>query len=57
MNKDLAFAARVRHAEPVMGTVVSFDVPVTARHGGSFGSVRTRGSCGPMPGRAGTGTS
>jgi thiamine biosynthesis lipoprotein len=31
-----AFAARVRHAEPVMGTVVSFDVPVTARHDGSL---------------------
>ncbi|WP_246116070.1 FAD:protein FMN transferase [Trebonia kvetii] len=28
--------ARVRHAEPVMGTVVSFDVPVTARHDGSL---------------------
>jgi thiamine biosynthesis lipoprotein len=31
-----AFAARVRHAEPVMGTVVSFDVPVAARHDGSL---------------------
>jgi FAD:protein FMN transferase len=31
-----ALAARVRHAEPVMGTVVSFDVPVTARHDGSL---------------------
>ena len=30
------FSARVRHAEPVMGTVVSFDVPVTARHDGSL---------------------
>jgi FAD:protein FMN transferase len=36
LNKDLAFAARVRHAEPVMGTVVSFDVPVAARHDGSL---------------------
>jgi len=26
----------VRHAEPVMGTVVSFDVPVAARHDGSL---------------------
>jgi thiamine biosynthesis lipoprotein len=33
---NAAFAARVRHAEPVMGTVVSFDVPVTARHDGSL---------------------
>jgi thiamine biosynthesis lipoprotein len=33
---DTAFAARVRHAEPVMGTVVSFDVPVAARHDGSL---------------------
>jgi len=31
-----AVTARVRHAEPVMGTVVSFDVPVTARHDGSL---------------------
>jgi thiamine biosynthesis lipoprotein len=31
-----AFTARVRHAEPVMGTVVSFDVPVTARYDGSL---------------------
>jgi len=31
-----ALVARVRHAEPVMGTVVSFDVPVTARHDGSL---------------------
>ena len=31
-----ASAARVRHAEPVMGTVVSFDVPVAARAGGSL---------------------
>lgn len=29
-------SARVRHAEHVMGTVVSFDVPVTARHDGSL---------------------
>ena len=41
MNKhpslsSTAFAARVRHAEPVMGTVVSFDVPVSARHDGSL---------------------
>jgi thiamine biosynthesis lipoprotein len=28
--------ARLRHAEPVMGTVVSFDVPVTAREDGSL---------------------
>jgi thiamine biosynthesis lipoprotein len=33
---DTAFSARVRHAEPVMGTVVSFDVPVAARHDGSL---------------------
>jgi FAD:protein FMN transferase len=33
---NTAFAARVRHAEPVMGTVVSFDVPVAARHNGSL---------------------
>jgi thiamine biosynthesis lipoprotein len=33
---DPALAVRVRHAEPVMGTVVSFDVPVTARHDGSL---------------------
>ena len=33
---NAAFAARVRHAEPVMGTVVSFDVPVAARHNGSL---------------------
>jgi thiamine biosynthesis lipoprotein len=33
---NLAFEARVRHAEPVMGTVVSFDVPVAARHGGAL---------------------
>jgi thiamine biosynthesis lipoprotein len=31
-----AVSARVRHAEPVMGTVVSFDVPVSARHDGSL---------------------
>jgi thiamine biosynthesis lipoprotein len=29
-------SARVRHAEHVMGTVVSFDVPVTARYDGSL---------------------
>lgn len=33
---NTAFAARVRHAEPVMGTVVSFDVPLAARHDGSL---------------------
>jgi thiamine biosynthesis lipoprotein len=33
---EAAFTARVRHAEPVMGTVVSFDVPVAARHDGSL---------------------
>jgi thiamine biosynthesis lipoprotein len=31
-----ALAARVRHAEPVMGTVVSFDVPASARSDGSL---------------------
>jgi FAD:protein FMN transferase len=31
-----AVAVRVRHAEHVMGTVVSFDVPVAARHDGSL---------------------
>jgi FAD:protein FMN transferase len=31
-----AFSARVRHAEHVMGTVVSFDVPLSARHDGSL---------------------
>ena len=31
-----AVAVRVRHAEHVMGTVVSFDVPVSARHDGSL---------------------
>jgi FAD:protein FMN transferase len=30
------FTARVRHAEHVMGTVVSFDVPVSARANGSL---------------------
>jgi FAD:protein FMN transferase len=30
------FSARVRHAEPVMGTVVSFDVPATAVADGSL---------------------
>lgn len=33
-----AFSARVRHAEDVMGTVVSFDVPLSARHDGSLGA-------------------
>jgi FAD:protein FMN transferase len=33
---DLRFTARARHAEPVMGTVVSFDVPLSARHDGSL---------------------
>jgi thiamine biosynthesis lipoprotein len=32
LSSNLAFSARVRHAEPVMGTVVSFDVPLSARH-------------------------
>ena len=36
MSSNLAFEARVRHAEPVMGTVVSFDVPFAARHDGSL---------------------
>ena len=37
MRRDLAAApARVRHAEPVMGTVVSFDVPAAARGDGSL---------------------
>jgi thiamine biosynthesis lipoprotein len=36
LSSNLAFEARVRHAEPVMGTVVSFDVPVAARHDGSL---------------------
>jgi FAD:protein FMN transferase len=31
-----ASAARIRHAEPVMGTVVSFDAPAAARHDGSL---------------------
>jgi len=31
-----AVTVRVRHAEHVMGTVVSFDVPVSARHDGSL---------------------
>jgi thiamine biosynthesis lipoprotein len=30
------WSARVRHAEPVMGTVVSFDVPARARADGSL---------------------
>ena len=30
------FSARLRHAEHVMGTVVSFDVPLSARHDGSL---------------------
>jgi thiamine biosynthesis lipoprotein len=33
-----AITARVRHAEPVMGTVVSFDVPAAAVVGGSLGA-------------------
>jgi FAD:protein FMN transferase len=33
---NAGFTARVRHAELVMGTVVSFDVPVAARHDGSL---------------------
>jgi thiamine biosynthesis lipoprotein len=36
LNNNLAFSARARHAEPVMGTVVSFDVPLGARHDGSL---------------------
>ena len=32
------FSARLRHAEPVMGTVVSFDVPAAARDDGSLES-------------------
>src|ERR1700731_1643512 len=32
----MAVTARVRHAEPVMGTVVSFDVPAQARADGSL---------------------
>ena len=32
----VGFSARVRHAEHVMGTVVSFDVPVSARADGSL---------------------
>ena len=31
-----AFTARLRHAEHVMGTVVSFDVPLSARDDGSL---------------------
>ena len=31
-----AIDVRVRHAEHVMGTVVSFDVPGSARHDGSL---------------------
>ena len=33
-----AFSARLRHAEQVMGTVVSFDVPLSARDDGSLDS-------------------
>ena len=33
-----AFTARLRHAEHVMGTVVSFDVPLSARDDGSLDS-------------------
>jgi len=36
LGRDLAVDARVRHAEPVMGTVVSFDVPAAARRDGSL---------------------
>jgi thiamine biosynthesis lipoprotein len=36
LSKDLAVEPRVRHAEPVMGTVVSFDVPASARGDGSL---------------------
>ena len=36
MTAQQPHAARVRHAEPVMGTVVSFDVPAAARRDGSL---------------------
>jgi FAD:protein FMN transferase len=36
MMSEPAAAARVRHAEPVMGTVVSFDVPASAARDGSL---------------------
>jgi FAD:protein FMN transferase len=36
LSGDLAVEARVRQAEPVMGTVVSFDVPAAARRDGSL---------------------
>lgn len=36
MSVTPAFSARLRHAEHVMGTVVSFDVPLSARHDGSL---------------------
>jgi len=36
MSRDLAAEPRVRHAEPVMGTVVSFDVPAAARLDGAL---------------------
>jgi thiamine biosynthesis lipoprotein len=36
LGSEAAVQARVRHAEPVMGTVVSFDVPAAARLDGSL---------------------
>jgi FAD:protein FMN transferase len=36
VSGELAAEARVRHAEPVMGTVVSFDVPAAAHRDGSL---------------------
>jgi thiamine biosynthesis lipoprotein len=36
LSRNLAVEARVRHAEPVMGTVVSFDAPAAARLDGSL---------------------
>jgi thiamine biosynthesis lipoprotein len=35
-GSSVVFSARLRHAEHVMGTVVSFDVPLSARHDGSL---------------------
>jgi thiamine biosynthesis lipoprotein len=36
VSATASFSARVRHAEHVMGTVVSFDVPLSARYDGSL---------------------
>jgi FAD:protein FMN transferase len=36
LSRDLAVEVRVRQAEPVMGTVVSFDVPAAAHRDGSL---------------------